>query len=243
MAGNLVGVRGFEPPTPSSRTRCATRLRYTPTPVPEARNARLIDVTSRRGKGLCNLVAGRGQWWRPLAPRAGKTRRERLQPRRQHSMFRPPERAVRRRRGIGASPSGKAADFDSAMRRFESSRPSQAFPGFPLKRGLCRKGGVCGAFARGLSCMRPAKTRIRAYLDAILLRVCAGFFQMSGNMGLAGAKTGSKRPETGFCIFRLVGLLCRCLNSGEQTRNLFPIQDAFEFALVFAWQSEVIRLK
>ena len=27
--------------------------------------------------------------------------------------------------GIGASPSGKAADFDSAMRRFESSRPSQ----------------------------------------------------------------------------------------------------------------------
>src|ERR1700761_9350641 len=27
----LVGVRGFEPPTPSSRTMCATRLRYTPT--------------------------------------------------------------------------------------------------------------------------------------------------------------------------------------------------------------------
>ena len=28
---------------------------------------------------------------------------------------------------LGASPSGKAADFDSAIRRFESSRPSQAF--------------------------------------------------------------------------------------------------------------------
>src|SRR6476619_7284250 len=27
---NLVGVAGFEPATPSSRTRCATRLRYTP---------------------------------------------------------------------------------------------------------------------------------------------------------------------------------------------------------------------
>ena len=27
---SLVGVRGFEPPAPSSRTRCATRLRYTP---------------------------------------------------------------------------------------------------------------------------------------------------------------------------------------------------------------------
>ena len=33
----------------------------------------------------------------------------------------------RLRPSIGASPSGKAADFDSAMRRFESSRPSQAF--------------------------------------------------------------------------------------------------------------------
>ena len=27
---HLVGVRGFEPPTPSSRTTCATRLRHTP---------------------------------------------------------------------------------------------------------------------------------------------------------------------------------------------------------------------
>src|SRR5690349_20261962 len=29
-AEKLVGVRGFEPPTPASRTQCATRLRYTP---------------------------------------------------------------------------------------------------------------------------------------------------------------------------------------------------------------------
>jgi hypothetical protein len=29
----LVGARGFEPPTPWSRTRCATRLRYAPTLV------------------------------------------------------------------------------------------------------------------------------------------------------------------------------------------------------------------
>jgi hypothetical protein len=28
----LVGVAGFEPATPSSRTMCATRLRYTPRP-------------------------------------------------------------------------------------------------------------------------------------------------------------------------------------------------------------------
>ena len=32
---------------------------------------------------------------------------------------------------IGASPSGKAVDFDSTMRRFESSRPSQAVVRFP----------------------------------------------------------------------------------------------------------------
>ena len=31
LGGKMVGVRGFEPPAPSSRTRCATRLRYTPT--------------------------------------------------------------------------------------------------------------------------------------------------------------------------------------------------------------------
>ena len=28
---NLVGVRGFEPPTPASRRQCSTRLSYTPT--------------------------------------------------------------------------------------------------------------------------------------------------------------------------------------------------------------------
>src|SRR3954462_3931118 len=31
MSDLVVGVAGFEPATPSSRTRCATRLRYTPT--------------------------------------------------------------------------------------------------------------------------------------------------------------------------------------------------------------------
>ena len=38
-------------------------------------------------------------------------------------------------RRIGASPSGKAPDFDSGIRRFESSRPSQSPSGFyPVKR-------------------------------------------------------------------------------------------------------------
>ena len=37
----LVGVAGFEPATPTSRTWCATRLRYTPMPAPEGRRAGL----------------------------------------------------------------------------------------------------------------------------------------------------------------------------------------------------------
>ena len=36
----LVGARGFEPPTPWSRTKCATRLRYAPIQLPFALLAR-----------------------------------------------------------------------------------------------------------------------------------------------------------------------------------------------------------
>jgi hypothetical protein len=75
-------------------------------------------------------------------------------------------------RRIGASPSGKAADFDSAIRRFESSRPSQIMkdlidrgPGGPTRldrprrftRISCLKtqGSACDVGFRGLS--RPAQ--------------------------------------------------------------------------------------
>ena len=34
LRGGMVGARGFEPPTPCAQGRCATRLRYTPTPRP-----------------------------------------------------------------------------------------------------------------------------------------------------------------------------------------------------------------
>ncbi len=43
----MVGVRGFEPPTPSSRTRCATRLRHTPYPI----RGGVIAPKSEAGKG------------------------------------------------------------------------------------------------------------------------------------------------------------------------------------------------
>ena len=56
ISGKLVGVRGFEPPTPSSRTRCATRLRYTPT-APRAAPARLI-VGRRRAAQARRAVGG-----------------------------------------------------------------------------------------------------------------------------------------------------------------------------------------
>jgi hypothetical protein len=47
---NLVGVRGFEPPTPCSRSRCATRLRYTPM-------GGLIGQPPRRTQGgICDLI-------------------------------------------------------------------------------------------------------------------------------------------------------------------------------------------
>jgi hypothetical protein len=47
---------------------------------------------------------------------------------------------------IGASPSGKAADFDSAIRRFESSRPSQDSPPRLNRSGLRHR---CDGPARG----------------------------------------------------------------------------------------------
>ena len=45
----LVGVEGFEPPTPCSQSRCATRLRYTP--IGASRQEPLARVVSR--KTLC----------------------------------------------------------------------------------------------------------------------------------------------------------------------------------------------
>ncbi len=47
----LVGVAGFEPATPTSRTWCATRLRYTPKP-PRGATSGLIDGTFRGRKRI-----------------------------------------------------------------------------------------------------------------------------------------------------------------------------------------------
>jgi hypothetical protein len=54
-------------------------------------------------------------------------------------------------RRIGASPSGKAADFDSAIRRFESSRPSQLFQRFK-KTSIIGRFGLAPIWHRGEAC-------------------------------------------------------------------------------------------
>ena len=67
----LVGVEGFEPPTLCSQSRCATRLRYTPTRVPAwrldaneaayCRNLRPRCQTERAGRSPCDMLSGMGQ--------------------------------------------------------------------------------------------------------------------------------------------------------------------------------------
>ena len=55
----MVGVRGIEPPTPSSRTRCATRLRYTPTTPSEPGAAPVYGGAVLRASGPCETGLGK----------------------------------------------------------------------------------------------------------------------------------------------------------------------------------------
>ena len=63
MIAMMVGARGFEPPTPRSRTVCATRLRYAPTeartrkiarPLAEGKPRRLRAAPRRRRQGAAD---------------------------------------------------------------------------------------------------------------------------------------------------------------------------------------------
>jgi hypothetical protein len=44
----MVGVAGFEPTTPTPPVWCATRLRYTPRPLPRACNSRQLEGQTAR---------------------------------------------------------------------------------------------------------------------------------------------------------------------------------------------------
>src|SRR5215216_972442 len=54
----LVGTRGFEPPTSSSRTRRATRLRYVPTAVADY----ISQHFSLSASQLCRVVRCSAAW-------------------------------------------------------------------------------------------------------------------------------------------------------------------------------------
>jgi hypothetical protein len=58
---------------------------------------------------------------------------------------------------IGASPSGKAVDFDSTIRRFESSRPSQPIAQLKIVRNLVAKSFKIRDFLRYGGFLRSSK--------------------------------------------------------------------------------------
>src|SRR5205809_4067240 len=78
-----VGVEGFEPPTSCSQSKCATRLRYTPTgcveiipagvprpgfPRPEAEAAQRLPPSSPADRAALFSTGARGPCRRPRAP-------------------------------------------------------------------------------------------------------------------------------------------------------------------------------
>jgi hypothetical protein len=52
----MVGARGFEPPTPWSRTRCATRLRYAPNACCGEMSMKVLSVRLKRAGGLAGSL-------------------------------------------------------------------------------------------------------------------------------------------------------------------------------------------
>src|SRR4029079_8670028 len=76
---NLVGVAGFEPATPTSRTWCATRLRYTPTDgrsynpgLLKGKLERDDDCRARNTRFIGRRQGDRGRGALPCGRRAGR---------------------------------------------------------------------------------------------------------------------------------------------------------------------------
>ena len=120
----LVGVAGFEPATPSSRTRCSTRLSHTPIDWWRAYSQRGGWAQQAAGLPMSNSRCPASASRPALACRVS-LRRLFVPHGRARGRLRKAATRSRTRR-IGASPSGKAAVFGTAIRRFESSRPSHA---------------------------------------------------------------------------------------------------------------------
>ena len=123
-AGNeMVGVAGFEPATPASRRQCSTRLSYTPNRG-GAYTQRLLAWQSPVDTGFAANTSGfpaRCGFAGALAasrcsePRCIKNKAELSTASQGWATGH-----------AGASPSGKAAVFGTAIPRFESWRPSHS---------------------------------------------------------------------------------------------------------------------
>src|SRR5208282_5176328 len=81
---------------------------------------------------------------------------------------------------LGASPSGKAADFDSAIRRFESSRPSHTFRACGDFLRFSWKGRKVSGLRRLKASPRPLSGGLRRFQGPFWGRVCDPRFPISG---------------------------------------------------------------
>ena len=128
----LVGVSGFEPPAPASRRQCSTKLSYTP----DRRSRNGNSATREHVAGGCGGRKGVGGVL-PATCGAGGA----VVSTRRFGGFRRPclcRASLLVTASLGASPSGKAAVFGTAIPRFESWRPSQ-LPGIYSEKALGRK--------------------------------------------------------------------------------------------------------
>ncbi len=163
----MVGVAGFEPATPTSRTWCATRLRYTPITThgdgPGASGGGLIARRSCLSNSKANA---RGMILRRVKKGFAKPANISLCA---HRPLLPWRTRDSRCGGVGASPSGKAAVFGTAIPRFESWRPSQDFLSHAsslrsrLRRGALaarRPGGLANPAGSGTQAPANRKTRL-----------------------------------------------------------------------------------
>src|SRR5690606_5123320 len=111
-----IGARGFEPPTPCTPCRCATRLRHAPTRTP-AGPAGGRTVAAGGGKGKVGVAAGEtnvGRGW--LAPGRAR-RREGRERRAGRAAARPPSTPRRNREPMHRvlSPIASVTSFAALM--------------------------------------------------------------------------------------------------------------------------------
>ena len=125
-------MSGFEPPAPASRRQCSTKLSYTP----DRRSRNGNSATREHVAGGCGGRKGVGGVL-PATCGAGGA----VVSTRRFGGFRRPclcRASLLVTASLGASPSGKAAVFGTAIPRFESWRPSQ-LPEIYSEKALGRK--------------------------------------------------------------------------------------------------------